>query len=130
MRINSLRRGIRATALAFLTLAPLAARLRQGRRQRPDRSAAFRSGAFRSGAFRSGPEGSWPGPAPVGHVIYAVDLANNFLVFGSESINVLTAKMKITGLPILKRIIGITIRPSDGTLTVWGTTAGCTPSTR
>ena len=28
--------------------------LRQGRRQRPDRSAAFRSGALRSGSLRSG----------------------------------------------------------------------------
>jgi hypothetical protein len=48
--------------------------------------------------------------------MYAVDLSNNFLVFGSESIEVLTAKMRIRGLPILKRIIGIAYRPSDGKL--------------
>ena len=48
--------------------------------------------------------------------MYAVDLSNNFLVFGSESIEVLTAKMRIRGLPILKRIIGIAYRPSNGKL--------------
>jgi hypothetical protein len=48
--------------------------------------------------------------------MYAVDLGNTFYVFGSESFSVLTAKMKITGLPILKRIIGIAIRPSNGKL--------------
>jgi hypothetical protein len=49
-------------------------------------------------------------------VIYAVDLGNTFYVFGSESFSVLTAKMKITGLPILKRIIEIAVRPSNGKL--------------
>jgi hypothetical protein len=49
-------------------------------------------------------------------VLYAVDLSNNFLVFGSESFDALTAKMRIEGLPILKRIIGIAIRPSNGKL--------------
>ena len=48
--------------------------------------------------------------------MYAVDLSNNFLVFGSESFDVLTAKMRISGLPILKRIIGIAFRPSNGKL--------------
>ena len=48
--------------------------------------------------------------------MYAVDLSNNFLVIGSESFEVLTAKMRITGLPILKRIIGIALRPSNGKL--------------
>lgn len=60
----------------------------------------------------SGPQG----PAPVGTVMYAVDLDNNFLVFGSGSVTTLTAKLKITGVPILKRIIGLAIRPSDGAL--------------
>jgi hypothetical protein len=43
-------------------------------------------------------------------------LGNTFYVFGSESFNVPTAEMRITGLPILKRIIGITLRPSNGKL--------------
>jgi hypothetical protein len=49
-------------------------------------------------------------------VMYAVDLANNFLVFGSGSTATPTALMRIEGLPILKRIIGLAIRPSDGAL--------------
>jgi hypothetical protein len=49
-------------------------------------------------------------------VLYAVDLSNNFLVFGTESFDALTAKMRIEGLPILKRIIGIALRPSNGKL--------------
>ena len=53
------------------------------------------------------------GPAPVGTVMYAVDLRNNFLVFGSGSIGTLTAKTRISGVPILKRIIGLAIRPAD-----------------
>ncbi len=53
------------------------------------------------------------GPAPVGTVMYAVDLSNNFLVFGSGSIGTLTAKMRISGLPLLKRVIGLAMRPSD-----------------
>jgi hypothetical protein len=48
--------------------------------------------------------------------MYAVDLSNNFLVFGSGSIGTLTAKMRIRGLPLLKRIVGLAIRPSDGAL--------------
>jgi hypothetical protein len=56
------------------------------------------------------------GPAPVGTVMYAVDLANNFLVFGSGSIGTLTAKIRISGVPLLKRIIGLAVRPSDGAL--------------
>ncbi len=52
----------------------------------------------------------------MGDVVYAVDLANTLLIFGTGSIGTLTAKMKIQGLPILKRIIGIAIRPADGAL--------------
>jgi hypothetical protein len=104
-------RGIRAAALASLTLAALAA--------------AGCGGDGGSGPTDPGPSdpapsdpapSGWTGPAPLGHAIYAVDLGNNFLVFGSESFSVLTAKMRITGLPILRRIIGIAIRPSDGRL--------------
>jgi hypothetical protein len=57
-----------------------------------------------------------PAPAPVGQVVYAVDLENNFLVFGTESFDVLSGQARITGLPILKRVIGIVYRPSDGKL--------------
>ena len=60
-----------------------------------------------------GPE---PAPAPVGQVVYAVDLENNFLVFGTESFDVLSGQARIAGLPILKRIIGIVYRPSNGKL--------------
>ncbi len=56
------------------------------------------------------------GPAPVGTPMYAVDLSNNFLVFGSGSIGTVTMKKKISGVPILKRIIGLVIRPSDKAL--------------
>jgi hypothetical protein len=62
------------------------------------------------------PTSEWTGPAPVGEVLYAVDLSNNFLVFGTESFDALTAKTRIQGVPILKRIIGIKIRPSNGKL--------------
>jgi hypothetical protein len=98
------RRGVRAIALAFLTLSALAA-----------------CGGDNGGGLTDPPsEPSDPtdpgpeGPAPVGTVMYAVDLSNNFLVFGSGSVETLTAKMRITGVPILKRIIGLAIRPSDG----------------
>lgn len=60
-----------------------------------------------------GPGGGDTGPAPVGTVMYAVDLSNNFLVFGSGSIGTLTDKTRITGVPLLKRIIGLAMRPSD-----------------
>lgn len=46
--------------------------------------------------------------------MYAVDLRNNFLVFGTGSTATPTALMRIRGLPILKRVIGLAIRPSDG----------------
>ena len=57
-----------------------------------------------------------PAPQPVGQVVYAVDLENNFLVFGTESFDVLSGQARIRGLPILKRIIGIVYRPSNGKL--------------
>src|SRR5262245_10506596 len=110
---NSLsHRGIRAVALAFLTLTATLAALGCGKdggggglTEPPDQPPP------------SDPEEvGWPGPAPVGYVMYAVDLSNNFLVLGLDSYDALTAKMRITGLPILKRIIGIAIRPSNGKL--------------
>jgi hypothetical protein len=118
---NSLRRGIRATALAFLVLAATLAGAGCGK----DGGAGLTDPPSDPGPSDPGPSdpspGSWPGPAPVGHVLYAVDLSNNFLVFGSESFDVLTAKMRIKGLPILKRIIGIALRPSNGKLYGVGT---------
>lgn len=114
---SSLRRGIRATALAFLTLTATLAALGCGK---DGGSGLTDPGPIDPGPSDPGPSepapAGWPGPAPAGHVMYAVDLSNNFLVFGSESFDALTAKMRITGVPILKRIIGITIRPSDGKL--------------
>ena len=62
------------------------------------------------------PPGPPPGPAPVGYGVYAVDLANRLLYFGTESPGVLSKIRKITGLPLLKRIVGIDFRPSNGRL--------------
>jgi Domain of unknown function (DUF4394) len=105
-------RKIRAVALAFLTLTASLAGCGKG------------DGGGLTDPDPSGPSGPGPsdpgegpqGPAPVGDVVYAVDLANNFLVFGTGSASELSAKMRITGVPILKRIIGIAFRPSDGQL--------------
>jgi hypothetical protein len=107
------RRGIRAAALAFLTLATLFTVAGCGK-----------DGGGITDPIPSDPDptdpgpgpGPQPGPAPVGDVAYAVDLANNFLVFGTGSLDKLTLKTKITGLPFLKRIIGLAFRPSDGKL--------------
>lgn len=57
-----------------------------------------------------------PGPAPVGYVLYAVDLANRLLLFGTESPGAVSKIMKIKGLPILNRIVGIDFRLSNGKL--------------
>lgn len=126
MNLNSPLRGIRAAALAFLTLTATLAALGCGKdgggltdpgSSDPVPSDPVPSDPTPSDPGPSDPEpAGWPGPAPAGTVMYAVDLSNNFLVFGSESFDVLTAKMRITGLPILYRIIGITIRPSNGKL--------------
>ena len=110
MYIAFSHRGIRAVVLALVTLAATAGCGKDGGGGLTDPPPSDEPPP-------ADPEPSgWTGPAPVGHAIYAVDLGNNFLVFGSESFDVLTAKMRITGLPILKRIIGITVRPSDDKL--------------
>ena len=108
------RRGIRAAALAFLTLTATLAVAACGK----DGGGGLTDpNPSDPGPSDPGPGGPAPeGPAPVGTVVYAVDLANNFLVFGTGSIGTPTAKMRITGLPILKRVIGLAIRPSDGAL--------------
>lgn len=53
------------------------------------------------------------GPAPVGAVIYALDNGNNLLMFGSESGQAISRQVRITGVPILKRMIAIDFRPSN-----------------
>ena len=75
-------------------------------------------GPIEPGPVDPGPSGPGPGPAPapIGQVVYAVDLENNFLVFGTESFDVLSGQARIQGLPILKRIVGVVYRPSDGKL--------------
>jgi Domain of unknown function (DUF4394) len=103
-------RRIRAVILAFVTLAAAAGCGKDGGSGLTDPPPSD------DPAPADPAPSGWTGPAPVGHAIYAVDLGNNFLVFGSESFAVLTAKMRISGLPILRRIIGITVRPSDGKL--------------
>ena len=116
MRNRSYRRGIRATALAFLTLATTLTAAGCGK-DGGGLTAPLPSDPGPSDPGPSDPSpGSWSGPAPVGYVMYAVDLGNTFYVFGSESFAGLTAKIKITGLPVLKRIIGIAVRPSNGKL--------------
>jgi hypothetical protein len=105
-------RMIRAVALAFLTLtATLAACGGEGSggglTDPP-------SDPIPADPTPSDPTPPSEGPAPVGRVVYAVDIKNNFLVFGTESFDVLSRKVKITGVPLLKRIIGIVVRPSDG----------------
>jgi Domain of unknown function (DUF4394) len=55
-------------------------------------------------------------PAPRGQAIYGVDLHNQLVLFGTESPGTLSRKVPITGLPILKRIVGIDFRPSNGKL--------------
>jgi hypothetical protein len=115
MRNCSPRRGIRALALAFLTLTGTVVAAGCGK----DGGGLTEPGPEGPGPSGPGPEddpGPPLGPAPVGEVMYAVDLANNFLVFGSGSTATPTAIMRISGLPILKRIIGLAIRPSDGAL--------------
>jgi hypothetical protein len=57
-----------------------------------------------------------PGPAPVGDVVYALDNLNYLLMFGTESAGTVSRMVKISGTPILKRMIGIDFRRSDGRL--------------
>lgn len=57
-----------------------------------------------------------PGPAPLGTAIYAVDLSNRLMLFGTGSLGTLSRIMPITGLPFGKRIVGIDFRPSNGKL--------------
>lgn len=110
MRNVSLRRGLHARAAATLVLI-----------------ATFAGACGKDGGGLTDPglppdlpsEPSDPppsGPAPVGERIWAVDLDNNLLLFGAGDPTVLSMKRRITGVPILKRILGIGFRPSNGVL--------------
>ena len=63
------------------------------------------------------PPSNPPPPSELkGSPVYAVDLANRLLLFGTESPETINRIMPITGLPALKRIVGIDFRPSTGAL--------------
>ena len=111
MDIVAPTRRIRALAVALLTLAALAGTACGG-----DGNGPSGPPSDPSDPADPGPDQTPDGPAPVGAVMYAVDLSNNFIVFGSGSIETPTAIMRITGVPILKRIIGLAIRKSDHAL--------------
>lgn len=107
MRNVSLRCGLPIRAAAIVTLITILA------------AACGRDGGSPLGPMDppdipSGPDEPPAGPAPVGERIWAVDLDNNLLLFGAGDPSVLSMKRRITGVPILKRILGIGFRPSDG----------------
>ena len=56
------------------------------------------------------------GPAPRGAVIYALDNGNRLLMFGTESTDSISRLVEVSGLPILRRLIAIDFRPSNGKL--------------
>jgi hypothetical protein len=62
------------------------------------------------------PEPQPPPPELKGSPVYAVDLDNRLLLFGTESPGTISRLMPITGLPVLHRIVGIDFRPSTGQL--------------
>ena len=108
MDIVASTRRIRALALALFTLVALAGTACGG-----DGNGPSGPPSEPSDPSDPGPDQTPDGPAPVGTVMYAVDLGNNFIVFGNGSVETPSAIMRITGLPILKRIIGLAIRKSD-----------------
>lgn len=57
-----------------------------------------------------------PTPTVEGRPVYAVDLSNKLLVFGTESAETIAKSTVISGLPTLNRIVEIDFRPSDGKL--------------
>jgi hypothetical protein len=111
MRNTSLRRGVHlgVAALLVLTATLVGACGKDGGITDP--------GPLDPPNIPSEPSEPGPaGPAPVGERIWAVDLDNNLLLFGAADPTVLSMKRRITGVPILKRILGIGFRPSNGRL--------------
>jgi hypothetical protein len=82
--------------------------------------AAVACGGGDTGLTNPNPPGGNPPPPPPpelkGSPVYAVDLDNRLLLFGSESPETINRMVPITGLPPLKRIVGIDFRPSNGKL--------------
>ena len=69
-----------------------------------------------------GGDSSGPNPPPAqGQTIYAVDLANHFVLFHSASPGTVNRDLAITGLLTGDRIAGIDFRPADGKLYGVGT---------
>jgi len=78
-------------------------------------------GVLACGGGESAPTEPEPQPQPPppelqGSPVYAVDLDNRLLLFGTESPGTINRLMPITGLPALHRIVGIDFRPSTGQL--------------
>jgi hypothetical protein len=107
MRNFSLRRTIGAAAVTTLTLAATLA--------------LAACGGDGGGGLTDPPPSDDPpptedppqAPAPQGSVIYALDNGNRLLVFGTESGSTISRLVNISGMPILKRMIGIDFRPSN-----------------
>ena len=113
MRRTSLFRGTRATMVALLTLAALLGTAACGK----DGGGLTDPPDIPIDPLPGDDDDTTPsGPEPVGDRIWAVDLDNNLLLFGAADPTVLSMKRRITGLPILNRVIGITFRRSDGRL--------------
>lgn len=57
-----------------------------------------------------------PLEAVEGQAIFAIDNKNTLFLFGSENPGTIPHAVKIAGLPLLNRIVGIAVRPSTGEL--------------
>ncbi|HEU5170341.1 MAG TPA: DUF4394 domain-containing protein [Gemmatimonadales bacterium] len=112
MRHLSLRRTMGGTLALLALMAALGCGGGGGLTEPPPGGGSDGGGSDGGGSDGGGSEG----PAPVGMVIYAVDNGNRLLMFGTESGSTISRLMPITGLPILKRIVGIDFRPSNGKL--------------
>lgn len=109
MRHTLLHRGIRATSVALLVALVTAGCGKEG-------GGLTDPGIPIDDPLPGNDTPPPSGPAPVGARIWAVDLANNLLLFGAGDPTVLSSKRRITGLPILNRVIGIARRPSNGVM--------------